>query len=313
MKTMNVRKPKIAVVGSYNVGLTVSTPRLPVLGETLTGHGFSQGPGGKGSNQAIAAARLGADVSLIARIGEDSFGRDAITLWNEEKIDTSHVTRMSDAHTGIGLIMLCDSGENAIIVALGANLKLSPEDVDSAKHVIAEADVLITGMEIKPETSRRATEIAIEHGTQVIWNPAPAEILSDEYLKGVDYLTPNETEARILLGMSPKEREKDGEIARNLIDLGVKTVVLTLGQRGAKIVTQDDVMEVPAPQVDVVDTTGAGDAFNGAFAVGLAEGMEIEDAVRFACRAGSHCVRHFEVTPGLAHRAELEESLSKGA
>jgi ribokinase len=308
---MNSTKPKIVVVGSYNVGLTVPTPRLPVLGETLTGYSFSQGPGGKGSNQAIGAARLGAEVALIGAIGGDAFGNDALELWNSEKIDSTHINQLNESHTGIGLIMLCDGGENAIIVALGANLELTPTDVEAASDVIAEADVLITGMEIKPETSRRAAEIAIKNGTKVLWNPAPAEELPSGSLKHVDFLTPNETEARILLGLSPESEQNEIELARRLIDFGVNTVILTQGSQGATIVTNDETTKVSAPIVKVVDTTGAGDAFNGAFAVAIAEGLAIKESVRFACHAGSYCVQKFEVIPGLAMRDELDTFLSE--
>lgn len=299
-------RPRIAVVGSYNVGLTISTPRLPVLGETLSGRGFSQGPGGKGSNQAIAAARLGADVHFVGAVADDPFGRDALALWVDEGIETSRVKEMKGSHTGVGLIMVCEEGRNAILVALGANLELTPEDVEAAREIIAQATVLITVLEIPSQTARRAVEIAREHGVRTIWNPAPARALPQRYLAGVDLLTPNETEARILAGVPPDAAVDLVELARGFIERGVGTVVLTRGAQGATIVSPSGITRVPAPHVEPVDTTGAGDAFNGALAVALAEGKSIEEAVKYACYAGAFCVTRCEVTPGLARRDELE-------
>ncbi|MCU4974081.1 ribokinase [Halobacteria archaeon AArc-m2/3/4] len=304
-------EPSVAVVGSYNVGLTMQVPEFPGPGETVIGEGFGEGPGGKGSNQAIAAARLEADSRFVGRLGDDRYGDDAVDLLEREGIDTSGVGRSADAHTGVGFVIVDDDGENEITVAPGANDALSGDDVRARAAAIRSADVLLVQLEIGDEPVRTAVEIAAEAETTVVCNPAPARELPGSILERVDYLTPNEHEARTLAGLEGgdgKEEEvtDDETVARALLELGSETVVLTRGGAGALLVTADGVERVPTPEVDVVDTTGAGDSFNGALAVALAEGFEDHEAVRFACAAGALAVTEAEVVPGLPERRAVD-------
>lgn len=297
----------VAVVGSYNVGLTMRVPTFPDPGETIVGHEFAEGPGGKGSNQAIAAARFGAESRFVGRIGEDRYGDDALTLWDREGVGVDGVTRDPAAHTGVGFVIVNDDRENEITVAPGANDCLSAADVRVADETIRSAESLLVQLEIGDEAVAAAVEIADRAGLDVVCNPAPARELPATILEHVDYITPNEHEARTLVGS--EEELNDEELAHELLDLGVETVVLTRGDEGALLVTAEDVEAVAAPDVEVVDTTGAGDAFNGVFAVALAEERSNRKALRTACAAGGIAVTESEVVPGLPERAAVEELL----
>lgn len=305
---MGSTEPTVAVVGSYNVGLTMQVPDFPAPGETVIGDGFAEGPGGKGSNQAIAAARLGAETRLIGRIGEDRYGEDALALWKREGVAVDAVGRDAEAHTGVGFVIVDEEGENEITVAPGANDALSGEDVRAAVDAIREADVLLVQLEIADEAVRAAVEVADEAGTTVVLNPAPARELPAAIVERVDYLTPNEHEARTLAG-GAAEDAGDEEIARALLESGVETVALTQGGAGALLVGDDGVEAVGTPDVDVVDTTGAGDSFNGALAVALAEGRADREAMRFACAGGALAVTEAEVVPGLPERDAVDRLL----
>jgi len=290
----------VAVVGSYNVGLTIEVDRVPGGGETLLGKGFSQGPGGKGSNQAIAAARLGARVRFVGSVGKDSYGDEALRIWREEGISADFVKRVG-VHTGLGFVLVGPSGENSIVIDPGANRELSPGDVEAARGAIEGCGVLLTQLEIPPETALAAARVARGEGATVILNPAPGMKCSSLDLSQVDILTPNEREFETLTG-SP-----DLSGAKGVLSMGPRAVVVTLGERGAWVITKDGSALVPAPKVDVVDTTGAGDAFNGALAVALNEGEPLTSAVRFANYAGALTVTRKEVVPALPTRGELEE------
>lgn len=298
-------EPAVAVVGSYNVGMTMQVPDFPGPGETIIGHGFGEGPGGKGSNQAIAAARLGAASQFIGQLGDDQYGDDAVELWKHEGVDTSGVSRNNDSHTGVGFVIVDDNGENEITVAPGANDELSKEDVHIEADTIQSADVLLIQLEIGDEPVQAAVELAAEAGTTIICNPAPARELSASILEHVDYLTPNEHEARTLAGNGFNEKD-DETVAQELLKLGADTVALTRGGAGALLVTADGIRSVQTPNIDVVDTTGAGDSFNGALAVALAEGQDDHDAIRFACAAGALAVTKSEVIPGLPNRKAVD-------
>lgn len=313
MESTSGDEPAVAVVGSYNVGLTMQVPDFPGAGETVIGHGFGEGPGGKGSNQAIAAARLEADSRFVGRIGDDRYGDDAVELWEREGIDASGVGRDGDAHTGVGFVIVDDDGENEITVAPGANDALSGEDVRAEADTIRSADALLVQLEIGDEPVRAAVEVAAEADTTVILNPAPARELPPAIGERVDYLTPNEHEARTLAGNGDENGNGNGAgeaddetVARELLELGVETVALTRGDSGALLVDSDGVERVSTPSVDVVDTTGAGDSFNGALAVALAEGFGDREAVRFACAAGALAVTAAEVVPGLPAREAVD-------
>jgi ribokinase len=296
----------IAVIGSFVAGVTVRVPRMPVLGEGLIGDLFDLGPGGKGTNQAIAAARLGANVELVALLGDDIFADLAHKVFQAEDIGTEHVYREQDINTGVGLVTLLESGDNCIIGHLGANMRMRPEHVDKAEDVIAKSDIVLTQFEVPFETVARAMELGRRHGALTMWNPAPAQNVPLDILKNVDLITPNETEARILLGLDPDDPISLDDLSERIAALGVASAIITLGKQGASVLTDNNRQVVPAPAVDALDPTGAGDAFNAALAVGLGEGLPLLDAVEQANHAGAYSVRHLGVIDGLPTREELE-------
>jgi ribokinase len=299
--------PKITVVGSFAVGLTMNVPRLPVRGETLLGSGFAIGPGGKGSNQAVGAARLGALSRFVAMIGVDNFGDIAVEMYRREGVDITHLRRTSERPTGVGFIIVGPSGENMITVDVGANLLLSPAEVDAAEALIADSDVVLSVLEIPVAPAARAAALARRHGVRMILNPAPAQPLDDDFLRNIDILTPNEGELRVIAGLAPDDPADGVEIARSLIARGVGAVMITRGGEGVTIVARDaEAVHVPAFPVQPVDTTGAGDSFNSALAVALAEGKDLAVAARFAAAAGAFTVTRPGVIPALPTRAELE-------
>lgn len=293
----------VVVVGSYNVGLTIRTNQIPSKGETVLGEGYSEGPGGKGSNQAIAAARLGAKVRFVGSIGKDKYADEALELWKSEGVSADSVKRVG-AHTGLAFIVVDERGVNAITVDAGANSLLAPQDVEGAVDTIRGCGMLLTQLEIPHKTACTATRLAKSVGATVIMNPAPARGAAELDLSSVDILTPNETEFAVLAGTTDFEGG-----ARALLKRGPGAVIVTLGERGAHVVTERDSFLVPAPGVRVVDETGAGDAFNGALAVALCEGEPLATAVRFANCAGALTVTRREVVPALPTRRELDEFL----
>ncbi len=304
---MSRARPVITVVGSFAVGITLRVPRFPVPGETLVGTDFDMGPGGKGSNQAVGAARLGAASHLIAAIGPDSFGEIGVNLWEREGVGLEHLRRIPDSYTGVGLITLDPAGNNHIVIDLGANHRLTPEDVDRAEALIAESDVVAAVLEIPPETASRAMELARRHGVTALLNPAPAQPLPDAFLRYPDILTPNESELRVLCGLAPDDPTNTLDLARRLQQRGARNLILTRGARGALIIAESgEVAEVPSVPVDVVDSTGAGDAFNSALAVALAEGKSLVDAVRSATCAGACACTRLGVIPALPTRVERD-------
>lgn len=291
----------ITVVGSYLTGLTMNVEHLPRPGETLVGSGYSEGPGGKGSNQAIAARRLGGRVNFVGCVGEDRYGDYALELWRREGVSTEFVRR-SKLSTGLGFVIVDATGANAITIDPGANSDLSPFDAQRAQRAISKSGVLLLQLEIPRETALAAAKIAKASGATVILNPAPAAKGVNLDLRDVDILTPNEQEFKEMTGTDDLEAG-----AGKLLSAGPWAVVTTLGHRGAQVVTGADSYSVPAPRVKAVDTTGAGDAFNGALAVALSEGEKLRQAVTFANCAGALCVTKREVIPSLPTRAELEE------
>ena len=302
------RKPIITVVGSFAVGMTLRAERFPVAGETLVGSDFDMGPGGKGSNQAVGVARLGAESHLVATIGEDAFGDMAINLYEREGVSTAHVRRTSEMNTGVGFITLNAAGENHIVLDMGANNLLSPDDVDAVEALIASSDVVMSVLEIRPETAARAMALARKHGVTSILNPAPAQPLEAAALRNVDILTPNESELRILLGLEPDDPTNTLELAHRLQSNGVRTLVVTRGEKGSLIVHPDgSVTEEPTIAVNVVDTTGAGDAFNAALAVALASGKTVVEATRYANVAGALACTSLGVIPALPKLKDMEQ------
>ncbi len=300
------KRSRVTVVGSFNTDLVARTPRMPVRGETVLGGPFHMGPGGKGANQAVAAARLGAEVTMVVKLGNDVFGDQAEANLVKEGVRSDFVFRTEETHTGAALIMVDAEGENMIVVAAGANNLLKPEDVDAAHEAIVQADVLLVQLEIPPETVERAIALAHEAGVQVLLNPAPGRPLSAELLALVDVLTPNETEAQIITGLPVRDLKEAETAARQLLAKGVGAAVVTLGAQGALVVTSTGLERVPGRRVEVVDTTGAGDAFSGALAVALAEGKDLTEAVAFANAAAALQVTRLGTAPAMAYRNEVE-------
>ena len=286
--------------------MVVTSSRIPVPGETILGGSFAVMPGGKGANQAVAAARLGADVTFVTRIGTDIFGDEAYNHYKNDQIDTSHIVRDEETPSGIAMIMVDAEGENAIAVASGANMKLAIEDVDRAEQAIADADIMILQLEVSYESVQHAAALAAKHSVPVILNPAPARDMDDALLQHVDYLTPNETEARILTGVDVTDNASADRAARVLLSRGVSTVILTLGAKGAWWATPDSSGSVTTATVHPVDTTAAGDAFNGGLAVALARGLPLVRAIRYANHAGAVSVTRPGAQPSLPTEREVE-------
>lgn len=294
--------PEVAVVGSYNHGLTMAVEAIPEPGETVLGWDFAEGVGGKGSNQAIAASRLGAKATFVGRVGDDRFAEPAFDLWADNDV-TARVERDPEAHTGVGIVVVDEAGENAIAVAPGANGEVDADDVRANAAVIAEADVVLCQLETEDEPVIATGQVAAEHDTTFVLNPAPARELPLKLYELADVLTPNEAEARTLAGDDGSATPS--ELAATIRARGTDAVVLTLGGDGALVVTADGETSIDPVDVDVVDTTGAGDAFNAGIAVALAEGQPLVDAARFGCRAGAGACTGYEVVPALPTRSEL--------
>ncbi len=300
-------KPRIAVLGSYNTDLVTFTPRIPRPGETILGSGFKTGPGGKGSNQAVAAARAGAAVSFIARIGTDMFGEMALGVWREAGIDSTHVIQTGEYPTGVASIIVDEHGENIIVVASGANWQVSAADVTAAEAAIAGAKVFLTQLETPLDSVRQGLALARKHGVTTILNPAPGQPLPADLLALADIITPNQTEAEIITGVSSADPESACAALRAY---GANTIVMTLGGNGALLYDDHGPQRIPAFRVEnVVDTTGAGDAFNGALAVALAEGIPLPEAIRFASATGAISVTHAGATESMPMRAEIDAFL----
>jgi ribokinase len=297
--------PRIAVVGSYNHDMSVTVPSLPVPGETVSGEEFQEHAGGKGSNQAIAAARSGADVTFVGAVGDDRFGESARELWDKEGINASGV-RETDTSTGVALIHVDEAGENAIAVARGANDELDAEAVRSIAGNFTASDVFLSQLEIPLEAVTEGVAIATDAGTEVVLDPAPPRNLPDDLLARVSVLTPNESEVRLLAGYDPEADVDDETAARRVLDYGPDAVVVTLGADGALVVTDDGTDEVAPVPADVVDTTGAGDAFNGAFAVARAEGKPLVEATEHGVAAGALACTERGGVPSLPERNAID-------
>ncbi len=304
------KSPKILVVGSSNTDMVVQSARIPVPGETILGGRFVMAGGGKGANQAVAAARLGAQVTLIARIGDDVFGRSARANLEKEGINTDFVVVDPSEPSGVALILVDDKGENIIAVAPGANGRLSPDDVRRALPAFVQADVLLLQFEVPLETVEAAAELAASAGAKVILNPAPARSLPASLLRHVHLLTLNETEAELLTGVRVCGEEARRVAACELRRQGVEAVIITLGASGAFLSKKDGETVVPAVAITPIDTTAAGDAFNGALAVALGEGWELTRAVEFANQVGAFAATRLGAQPSLPTRAELDAFLN---
>jgi ribokinase len=301
----------VVVLGIFVADLAFRAPRLPVMGETILGQGFASGPGGKGSNQAIAAARAGGKVALVTRIGRDTFGAMAEAAWAADGIDTRGIQHDDTAPTGAAFIFVStDTGNNAIIVESGAAAGLSPADVTAAADLIGKARVFLTQFEQPVDTAMAGLRLARERGVITILNPAPALAVDDAIYGYCDYVTPNETEATTLTGI-PVESEADAlRAAQDLVRRGARNALITLGEKGALLHGADGTHMIPAFAVPkVVDTTGAGDAFNGGFATALAEGRSPVEAVRFGCATAGLSVQQPGTAPSMPRRDSIDHLL----
>jgi ribokinase len=280
----------LVVVGSANMDMVVSTGRFPEPGETILGEAFSMFPGGKGANQAVSAAKLGGRVSFIGKMGNDLFRDRLFESMGQDGVCLDYVLSDPEVSTGIAVIMVDSNGMNEIVVVSGSNMRLSPEDVEKMHNVIADANVVLMQLEIPVETVLKTTEIAKENGAIVILNPAPARELPESLLKNIDVLTPNEIEAEYLSGISVDSCESAQEAGATLLRKGVGAVIVTMGDKGC-VLASDGISEVfPAPRVRAVDSTAAGDAFNGALALSLGMGKTIQEAIRFATAVAAFSV-----------------------
>jgi len=305
--------PKITVVGSLNMDLIVRTPRIPSPGETIIGSGFHTAPGGKGANQAVAAARLGARVSMVGRVGKDEFAATLLENLTLANVNTQFIIQDPEAPTGVALIEVDDSGENSIVVASGANMRVTSLDVDAAQEAISAADLLLLQLGIPLKTVLQAAVLAKRKNVTVILNPAPARKLTSELLNLVDILIPNETETAMLTGLPVGSQSEIRAAASSLLTSGVKTVILTLGENGA-LLTQEGKSDIfPTFQVSPVDTTAAGDAFVGGFAVALAEGKSMTEAIRWGNAAGALATTGLGAQPSLPMRQDVEIMLERQA
>ena len=298
--------PRITVVGSYATGLTMKVKRLPSTGETLLGSGYRVDYGGKGSNQAVGCARLGAQVNFVATIGKDAFGEMALALYRDEGIDISNLRQVDGAPTGVGFIVVEEStGNNCIVIDPGANELLAADDITRRSAAFETSAVVLTQLEIPVASAEAALLMGRKHGAITVLNPAPVRPLPVSVLQAIDVLTPNQSEAKVLTGRSPDAVVEPEQLARELIGKGVKQVVMTMGENGALIVSAVGTKHVPAVTMSAVDTTGAGDAFNAGLATALASGCDLEAAVEFAVVIGGLSVTKEGVIPSLPRRDEV--------
>lgn len=277
---------KITVVGSLNMDLVINTPKVPVMGETVLGSSFMTVPGGKGANQAVAAAKLGGNVSMIGCVGGDIFGKDLIGNLIVNRVDISNVKVLDGHSTGVAMIVIKD-GNNSIIVDPGANSQIGVQMIEDLEDIIAKSDMVVVQLEIPLETVEKAITIAKKHQVKVLLNPAPARPLHDQLLSMVDIFTPNESECEIITGMPVKSIENAKEAVAFLNTKGIPIVIITMGGKGAVYNNQKEIIHKPVPEVKVVDTTAAGDSFSGAIAVALSGGRSLDEAIDFANIVGT--------------------------
>lgn len=302
----------IVVVGSLNMDLVVQTPRMPLAGETIPGQDLQLIPGGKGANQAAAAAKLGGQVAMVGRVGGDAFGPRLIENLSWQGVDTSHVGTDDGAATGTAVIIVDDTGENSIVVSAGANGRVSSGDIDRVEELLSRAKFLLLQFEVPLETVEYAIGMAARHQVKVILNPAPAHPVSPELLAKVDYLVPNETEAKMLTGLDVVDLPSAERAARKFLGYGVPVVIITLGDQGALLVTEQRVVHVPAREVKAIDTTAAGDAFIGGLAVAVMQELPLEEAVRYATCAGTLAVTRFGAQTSLPSAEQVQAFYESG-
>lgn len=300
---------KILVIGSFMTDLVVQSPKVPVEGETVIGNTFNRFTGGKGANQAVSAARLGGDVTMIGKLGEDDFGKEHIEALRSDNINHQFILFDSQSSSGVGNIVIDSNGNNRIIVVPGANLKFTEQDVEGFESVIKDSDIVILQLEIPLETVYKSIELSNKHGKTIILNPAPAKKIDQTYIDKVDYFVPNETEASLLTNIEVTNVETAEKAAGNLLKQGYKNVIITLGSKGVILKNNDQFKFVKAYTVKAVDTTAAGDSFIGSFAYGLSNNMDIEQSLNLAVAASALTVTKLGAQPSLPKIEDVNELL----
>lgn len=301
-----MNKP-IVVFGSFVVDLTSRSQGLPVPGQTILGSSFRMGPGGKGSNQAVAAHRAGANVTLVTKVGKDVFGKVALDFYQGEGMNTDYILQDPQRETGVALIMVDEvSAQNEIVVVSGACGNITDEDVERCRPLIEGASILLLQHEINFDAQYKAIDIAHKAGVKIVLNPAPATAIPDEVLKKIDTVTPNETEAYVLTGVEVKNADDARNAAKVFLDKGVKNVVITMGALGAFATDGERSELLPRLKVNAVDTTGAGDAFNGGFVMALSEGRDLFEALRYGNATGALSVTKIGTAPAMPTRSEID-------
>lgn len=303
-------RPRITVVGSSNLDLVAKIPRFPQVGETLEGDSFHMGFGGKGANQAVMGSKLGADVTMVTKLGRDVFGDMTLKNYQDQGIDTRFVLFDEERSSGVAPIWVDPQGRNMIIIVLGANLALSPDDARAAREVIQSADIVVCQLEVPVETTLETFRIAKEAGVRTILNPAPAAPIPDELLALSDIVSPNETETELLTSMPVSTIEEAEAATRRLQERGARTIILTLGERGALLVGEGPAVHVPGRPVEAVDSSGAGDAFIGSLAVFLAEGQSLRKAIEWANTVAAVSVTKIGTQASFPRRAAVADLLA---
>ncbi len=303
---------KVTVFGSFVVDLMGRSPHLPVPGETVKGSIFKMGPGGKGFNQGVAAHKAGADVTMVTKLGEDAFADVALNTMKDLGMDTKRIFRTGQTETGCALIMVDENtSQNEIVVILGACDTITDEEVESISDLLAESEFLLTQLETNISSVEKVIDIAYEKGVKIILNTAPVQPVSDSILSKVDLITPNEVEAEILTGIPVDGEENAGRAADYFFEKGVKNVLITLGGKGVYLATPEKRGILPAYQVNAVDTTGAGDAFNGGLVAALAEGKDLWEAASFANALAAISVQRIGTTPAMPDREEIDSFINE--
>jgi len=304
---------KILVIGSFMTDLVVQSDRFTQEGETIFGTSFNQFTGGKGANQAVAAAKLGGNVEIIGELGKDSFGEDQIASMEENNIKHEHVLFTDKARSGIGNPQLDKAGHNRIVVIPGANMELKPSDLEDLKDVIQESDIIVLQLEVPMETVYKAIELGAQYKKLVILNPAPAKEIDEKYASMVDIIAPNEHEAALLTGIATDTEQGIIDAANSLLDQGYKNVLMTLGENGCYFKNSETDYKISGFKVDPVDTTAAGDSFIGSFAYVLANDHSIEEALRYATASSAIAVTRMGAQPSLPSKLEVDQFLEARA
>lgn len=310
-RLLNMKYKKLVVVGSSNMDLVISVPNIPAIGETVLGGTSSMVFGGKGANQAVAALRSGGDVAFITKVGSDLFGENMKKHFREEGFSTGLILTDDTAPTGVAQILVSEKGENSIAVAPGANLRLKPNDIDEFEDLIRNSKVVLLQLETPLETIAYMAQITFKHNVKLILNPAPAQMLSDELLQKTWLLTPNETEASLLTGVEVYNEITAKKAATVLLQKGVKNVIITLGEKGSLLVNKNGIKHFEAFKVNPVDTTAAGDVFNGTIAVAVSKNKSLEESINFSTAAAAISVTKNGAQPSIPKLEEVEAFLNK--